>query len=788
MTTGSGGIRARRLKDAAILVLLAASSLLLLLYVAFSDATRVAEQIQTEKLLAQGRLLQGEIERFVRPGLPIHQFVGFPAQAEAAREADPLIGAVGLHDPAGRPVFPGWEAPDCDAARATPVRAAASAAMTCLTGDAIRVALPVADRFERVGDIVLTTPRRAVAAQVERIFASLLAVVLAVTAAFAAFVLAVPAALDGARRWRRIGFAFVAAFLGTTIVIVGALVGIYSDGAQARATALSRSLAIRLDDVVAYGLRFDDITGIDALFSEYRQVHPDIRAAALVVDGRIRARSGGAEIGAPWVADPGDFNYAVTVSAPGAHPVVQVRVALPRSTVYVQVARSAKNFAALLVACGLIAGILMGAARAAQGEDGDGTAPARGEAVGALVTPVFFLAILSEHLCYAFLPQTIQAAAAAAGLPAGAASAPFVAYYLAFALALLPAGRLEGRVSARSLILAGLVLSAIGLGVMAGAASLAGGQFWAALTARGLSGIGQGILFIGVQGYLLATASPARKTRAGGVIVFGFQAGMIAGMAIGSLLVSSLQPQGVFTLATLVAAAAALYVRLALPALGASGRPAPDAAAPLGRVVATLLRDRTFLATILLIGAPAKAVLTGIVLFGLPLLLARHGLPKEDIGQMTMLYAGAVILASRLASARADRTNDTTGLLVQGAGLTGLGLILISLAGGGPTALAVAGVTVIGLAHGLVNAPILTHVVEARIAARVGAANAAAAYRLLERGGHVLGPMIVAQVFLLAGQTFVAMAWIGAVILAAGLLFLVLSRRADDGGAAEAIP
>lgn len=38
-----------------------------------------------------------------------------------------------------------------------------------------------------------------------------------------------------------------------------------------------------------------------------------------------------------------------------------------------------------------------------------------------------------------------------------------------------------------------------------------------------------------MQAYLLATAAPARKTRSGGIIVFGFQAGMIAGMAIGSL-------------------------------------------------------------------------------------------------------------------------------------------------------------------------------------------------------------------------------------------------------------
>ena len=54
------------------------------------------------------------------------------------------------------------------------------------------------------------------------------------------------------------------------------------------------------------------------------------------------------------------------------------------------------------------------------------------------------------------------------------------------------------------------------------------------------------MLFIGIQAYILAVASPEKKTQGAAIIVFGFQGGMISGMAIGSLLVNYLEPHGVF--------------------------------------------------------------------------------------------------------------------------------------------------------------------------------------------------------------------------------------------------
>ncbi len=94
----------------------------------------------------------------------------------------------------------------------------------------------------------------------------------------------------------------------------------------------------------------------------------------------------------------------------------------------------------------------------------------------------------------------------------------------------------------------GLVLAASGLLMLAIPLDI-----YAVILARSLSGVGQGMLFIGVQSYILSMASPDRKTQGASIIVFGFQGGMISGMAIGSLLVSYIGASGVFTMAGAVA-------------------------------------------------------------------------------------------------------------------------------------------------------------------------------------------------------------------------------------------
>jgi predicted MFS family arabinose efflux permease len=258
---------------------------------------------------------------------------------------------------------------------------------------------------------------------------------------------------------------------------------------------------------------------------------------------------------------------------------------------------------------------------------------------------------------------------------------------------------------------------------------------------------------------------------------------MISGMAIGSLLVSYLHPQGVFVLSGAIGLATALYTILLVP--GEKHLKAADAS--LGSAIGRLVRDLgqvarsgEFLRTMFLIGVPAKAILTGAVTFALPLLLSGQGYRPEEVGQIIMLYGIGVVAASGFASRLVDKTGDTETVLFWGAAASGMGLVLVGLMGSAAvgtgllsTVAVVTGVVVVGLSHGFINAPVVTHVAHSELAGQIGATPVTTTYRFLERIGHVAGPFVVGQLFLIWGQSPQVLAWIGVATTALGLLFLI---------------
>jgi predicted MFS family arabinose efflux permease len=300
---------------------------------------------------------------------------------------------------------------------------------------------------------------------------------------------------------------------------------------------------------------------------------------------------------------------------------------------------------------------------------------------------------------------------------------------------------------------------------------------------RGLSGIGQGMVFIGIQAYILAVAPPEKKTQGAAIIVFGFQGGMISGMAIGSLLVSYLQPQGVFLVSGTIGLAAAIYSVLLVPRVMERAQPKFGSSTGTFGIVNGLrhvLRNGEFLKTIFCIGVPAKAILTGTITFALPLLLGQHGYRQEDIGQIIMLYAMCVVAASGPISRLVDRTGNTTSTLFWGATISGTGLVLLGLMGSPAvgdgvlgTAVVIGGVALVGLAHGFINAPVVTHVAHSELAKEIGANSATTTYRFVERIGHVAGPALAGQLFLIWGQSPQILTGLGIATAALGFLFLV---------------
>jgi hypothetical protein len=124
-------------------------------------------------------------------------------------------------------------------------------------------------------------------------------------------------------------------------------------------------------------------------------------------------------------------------------------------------------------------------------------------------------------------------------------------------------------------------------------------------------------------------------------------------------------------------------------------------------------------------------------------------------------------------------------LVIGGVG-SGLGLILIGLAGSdavtrgypaGLTLMLVAGILVLGVSHGCINAPIVTHVATTPAADVLGPGATASLYRVLERIGHVAGPAVVGQILVVGHESLTALGWLGGGMIVLALLFVVRPSR-----------
>ncbi|NJO36337.1 MAG: MFS transporter [Rhizobiales bacterium] len=768
-------------------------SFILLIYIGFGEANRSYEQFYVGKLTAQAKVLVNAVESFLKRDLPLDQYVGFRPRAERLLSSDQTISSIAVFDSKERPVFVTGDSEISLLPRRRSVNDATSEHGSSVRHDDtyLQVALPLENDRETIGRIAVSMPHLLISKQVEERFLPLVPIGLALSIGFGLFVGSASGWL-ARQRWPVLQMAYAGLFLVIAALVVGNLVTLYAKGTQIKTKALADSLGHRMTEVVGFNLDIAQIPGLDRAFSEYRRLNPDIAAAAMVVDDTILIHTDSFMVGRPWESTRGVYEYLVDISPRGSDRRVLIAVTLPQEIVYRQTLRSVKNFAALFIASAFLASLFLQLAGSVNQRDGPGHRLASeqqrndDERSLRLVKPVFYVTMCVEHLSYAFLASYIADIVESLSLPPELTSTIFTAYYLGFALTLIPAGHLAQRFSPKPLMIFGLFLSAVSFFLLCD-----GDGIWQLVSARATAGIGQAMLFIGIQSFILSVAAPERKTQGAAIIVYGFQGGMISGMAIGSLLVGYIGPSGVFAVGAIVITLTMIYAVFAVPVIvnAASAKPQGFGTnvKALGQNALLAIRNPQLLQAITLIGIPAKAVLTGIVVFAIPLLMTREGYRQEDIGQILMLYAACVVLANEFISRWVDRTGDSRLVLILGAVLSGAGLWLIGWGGLGRlhdiafgTALDVTfiliGIVTLGLAHGLINAPIVSHVAALPISERIGVSALTASYRFLERIGHVAGPLVIGQMFILIGEDAIVLAWSGLVIAISGLIYLLLSR------------
>ena len=773
-----GGV-IHRFIEAAAMFLVAALSLLLLLYVGFGDGRRNYETIHIEKLTAHGRFLESSIDNFLRDGLPLKQYVGFSTLAAPIVDSED-VDAVAVYDQSGKQLFIAIDKtkPTLPPPPSELIKNPADVIKIHTGNTHYQVVLPLRTRFETVGSVVVVSPKSLVTGRIWADFLPLLIIAGVLAIAFTLLVVVAKSYISRSPKpWLQI--AYGAMFFFLSLVVVWTLGGLYFDGIQGKAKASETALAQRLSDIGHFKLDVKDFNGLDKSFAAFKRLNTEVNDANLLVDNISEISTDQRQLGKQWTPDAGEYEYKIDLSPPDQPQHMSLAVTVLKSVILQRVARSVKNFAALFIASAFLSALFLQIADSIQRlklNEPEVEQAAGGQAQLLIIKPIYFLAVFLDSLTYSFLPKFMQETALASGVSVGFASLPFTAYYLCFALSLIPAATLADRHGPKPVIVAGLSLAAASVLCLALPFGI-----WEMVALRGLAGIGQGVLMIGVQTYILAVVSPEKKTQGTAIIVFGFQSALISGMALGSLMVSFLDPVDVFAIAGGVGSLAVVYTLSLMPRSKPKRTDSGLKAAitKLANELKKVMTSAEFLRTLLCIGAPAKAVLTGVVTFALPLILGQAGYRPEDIGQMVMLYGLGVLASSGYVSRLVDRTKNSEMVLFTGAAMSGIGLMTIGLMGSAvlgnglvSTIVVVISVFVVGIAHGFINAPVVSHVGQSGLAKRVGANPVMTAYRFVERGGHVAGPILVAQFFLIWGQGPLVVGGIGAAIMLLGLVFV----------------
>lgn len=712
-----------------------ALSLLLVFVVGYGQALKSYRQLTTDTVMAQTEAARLGVEQILNSGVPLEDIAGLNQVLQPIVDSD--ISVTGLRLLAGeKQIYIFGEAQEYDNS----------------------ISIPLNNKFTQVGTLQVVLSDQVVETIVSKSFQPTLWLVVILLMIFIACV------LKSTKRTVYLS-SFTLVFLAMSVSVMILVGSLYRDGLQSKAVSLADAVSQRLSPILVHNVDQNFVFGIESMLNNFRSSNPELSKIAVFKNTELIAISQQGTSMTKALSDSGLLDYQILTSAVG-----EVRLSYKVEIVLAQLARTLKNFAVLFFACGLVCFVFI---RLLSGEAKQNS----NDVVLERIKPLLLGAVLMESLMAPIMPQYMTSVAESVGLGGSASSLFFTLYFLGFALTLLPAARLIEVYDIRRVLIIGILLSTLGCGLLSIDFGLIN-----ILVARLLSGIGQALIFIAVQGYILRFSNKENKTQAAGIIVFCFNAGFIAGASIGALLADYLGDQGTFKLAACIGLFMSLFSFI-LPSMIVQQKRQESLLDNVSAMMSDswrLIKIPTFIRTMLFVGIPTKVALTGVVSFAVPLLLAERGISKETIGQVLMSYAAIVLLVSHKVGPWVDKLGSSKKALSLGNLLAAFALILLALAVVMPQdwqmiVIMTVAMMMMGFSHGLINAPVVTHVVVNMANSGEPDSVIAATYRFLERFGHVSGSIVVAQMLIWFGAEQ-AMFALAAFFVLACVLFTVFDK------------
>jgi MFS family permease/HAMP domain-containing protein len=348
----------------------------------------------------------------------------------------------------------------------------------------------------------------------------------------------------------------------------------------------------------------------------------------------------------------------------------------------------------------------------------------------------FFLLIFADSLSLSFFPVFVghfyspsfgMAKSVVVGLPISI-------FMFTWALSMPWAGSLSDRVGHRKAFIIGASITTLGLVLTANAQSL-----WDLLAWRSLTAIGYGLVFITSQSYVTNNTPAHQRTRGMAVFLSSFFAGSLAGSAIGGILADRLGHQLTILFSGLLSASAAVFV---LRFLRTNPHQGPVKKKLTMRDFKLLLQNRKFVAITFLAAIPAKIALTGFLYYSVPLYLKLLGNNQSTTGRIMMAYGLAIIALSPFVAKLADRVGKLGWFISVGGYSSALSMFIVYYFNS--TAGLLVSVTLLGIAHSIGVSPQMPLINDLckDVVREVGAGTVTGIFRLVERLGNVLGPIV----------------------------------------------
>jgi len=285
--------------------------------------------------------------------------------------------------------------------------------------------------------------------------------------------------------------------------------------------------------------------------------------------------------------------------------------------------------------------------------------------------------------------------------------------------------------------IAGAIFTACGYLISASTA-----DFWLFLVSRSFCGLGFGLAFISVHGAAIDQSPLHLRASSMALLVGAILTAGVSGPVLGGIVADQVGYGFTFYISAFLALAAAL-LWMGMQKQGKNpDRVKTNTSAWAGIRSPELFKNKRFISLMVFSALPTKIAATGVVFCLIPVILNDMRATSSDIGKIQMMYFLAFMLGAPPIAALADRFKRHSTFIVLGGGLTVLVLLPAYIENNSFIAILIS-VFLFGLAQSMIGSPQLTMVSACARDIGISETVAVAWYRLLERFGGAMGPLLM---------------------------------------------